>query len=229
MVWPFRASAPNKHADEDNQPKKRPVSWPDSLGSQGPGPLAAAKAWAPMVGFSLVGLAALQLYANYLRRIPGAAYVRPNFFRNRSLFGKVTSVGDGDNFHLFHTPGGKAVGWGWLRKVPETRKELKGRTVRTCSFLPCFCQGYTTANPCLYVSANLGRMYRYPFALPRLMRQRERILESQLSPTQTKPCSGFETTSCTEMCAHTSTRRTSTSGLWPPSMSAGFYSARMLV
>ncbi|KAL9484726.1 hypothetical protein ACSS6W_003515 [Trichoderma asperelloides] len=93
------------------------------------GPLEAAKAWAPMVGFSLVGLAALQLYANYLRRIPGAAYVRPNFFRNRSLYGKVTSVGDGDNFHLFHTPGGKAVGWGWLRKVPESRKELKGRTI----------------------------------------------------------------------------------------------------
>ena len=82
-----------------------------------------------MVLFSLASLGALQLYANYLRRIPGAAFVRPSFFRNRSIFGKVTSVGDGDNFHLFHTPGGKAVGWGWLRKVPETRKELKDRTV----------------------------------------------------------------------------------------------------
>lgn len=130
MVWPFGASAPNKGTDHEEQPKKRPVSWPDSLRSSEVGPLEAAKAWAPMVGFSLVGLAALQLYANYLRRIPGAAYVRPNFFRNRSLYGKVTSVGDGDNFHLFHTPGGKAVGWGWLRKVPESRKELKGRTVR---------------------------------------------------------------------------------------------------
>jgi hypothetical protein len=91
--------------------------------------LGAAKEWAPVVVFSLVGLGALQLYANYLRRIPGAAFVRPSFFRSRSLFGRVTSVGDGDNFHLFHTPGGKAVGWGWLRKVPETRKELKDRTV----------------------------------------------------------------------------------------------------
>jgi hypothetical protein len=134
MVWPFGASDSSNRAHEDDQPKqqKRPISWADSLSSnpEDVGPLAAAKAWAPMVGFSLVGLAALQLYANYLRRIPGAAYVRPNFFRNRSLFGKVTSVGDGDNFHLFHTPGGRAVGWGWLRKVPETRKELKGRTVR---------------------------------------------------------------------------------------------------
>lgn len=135
MVWPFRASAPDKRAGDDDQPKKRPVSWPDSLGTGDSSPLAAAKEWAPVVGFSLVGLAALQLYANYLRRIPGAAYVRPNFFRNRSLFGRVTSVGDGDNFHLFHTPGGRAVGWGWLRKVPETRKELKGRTVRTIFFL----------------------------------------------------------------------------------------------
>ncbi|PTB81415.1 P34-Arc-domain-containing protein [Trichoderma longibrachiatum ATCC 18648] len=132
MVWPFGGSEPSKRAPEDDQPqKKRPISWPDTLSSnaEDAGPLAAAKAWAPMVGFSLVGLAALQLYANYLRRIPGAAYVRPNFFRNRSLFGRVTSVGDGDNFHLFHTPGGRAVGWGWLRKVPETRKELKGRTI----------------------------------------------------------------------------------------------------
>lgn len=92
--------------------------------------MGAAKEWAPVVGISLVGLGALQLYANYLRRIPGAAFVRPSFFRSRSLFGRVTSVGDGDNFHLFHTPGGKAVGWDWLRKVPETRKELKDRTVR---------------------------------------------------------------------------------------------------
>ena len=82
-----------------------------------------------MVLFSLVGLGAIQLYANYLRRIPGAAYVRPTFFRSRSLFGRVSSVGDGDNFHLFHTPGGRAVGWGWLRKVPESRKALKDRTV----------------------------------------------------------------------------------------------------
>lgn len=134
MVWPFGASAPKKDTEHENRPKKRPVSWSDSLRSSEVGPLEAAKAWAPMVGFSLVGLAALQLYANYLRRIPGAAYVRPNFFRNRSLYGKVTSVGDGDNFHLFHTPGGKAVGWGWLRKVPESRKELKGRTVRTPYF-----------------------------------------------------------------------------------------------
>lgn len=93
-----------------------------------PDHFAAAKEWAPVVLFSLLGLGALQLYANYLRRIPGPDYIRPGFFRSRSLYGRVTSVGDGDNFHLFHTPGGRVAGWGWLRKVPETRAGLKDRT-----------------------------------------------------------------------------------------------------
>ncbi|KAK5990490.1 putative endonuclease LCL3 [Cladobotryum mycophilum] len=126
MVWPFGSSESSNNAKHD-EPKKRPVSW-DSLNEE-KGPLTAAKEWAPIVIFSLVGLGALQLYANYLRRIPGAAFIQPKFYRNRSLFGKVTSVGDGDNFHLFHTPGGKAVGWGWLRRIPDKRKDLKGRTI----------------------------------------------------------------------------------------------------
>jgi hypothetical protein len=135
MVWPFGSSdASSKDVGPKDEPEatvgtKRPVSWPDQLVDVEVDRFAAAKEWAPMVLFSLIGLGALQLYANYLRRIPGASHVRPSFFRSRSLFGRVTSVGDGDNFHLFHTPGGKAAGWGWLRKVPESRKELKSRTV----------------------------------------------------------------------------------------------------
>lgn len=130
MVWPFGSSGSSKEPSRDEPPAKQPpISWADSIGGPDEN-FAAAKEWAPVVLFSLASLGALQLYANYLRRIPGAAFVRPSFFRNRSIFGRVTSVGDGDNFHLFHTPGGKAVGWGWLRKVPETRKELKDRTVR---------------------------------------------------------------------------------------------------
>lgn len=130
MVWPFGSRISTSEDSKDEaESTKRPVSWSESLGRAEADPLGAAKEWAPVVGFSLVGLGALQLYANYLRRIPGAAFIRPSFFRTRSLFGRVTGVGDGDGFHLFHTPGGKAVGWGWLRKVPETRKELKDRTV----------------------------------------------------------------------------------------------------
>lgn len=129
MIWPFGSSDNDKDSNED-EAKKKPISWSASLGSRDSDyPFTAAKEWAPVVVMSLAGLGALQLYANYLRRIPGAAFVRPDFFRRRSLFGKVTSVGDGDGFRLFHTPGGRAVGWGWLRKVPETRKELQDRTV----------------------------------------------------------------------------------------------------
>ncbi|VUC19836.1 unnamed protein product [Clonostachys rosea] len=132
MVWPFGSSGSGKEKNSDNDSNaksKQPVSWSDSLSISTPDQFAAAKEWAPMVVFSLAGLGALQLYSNYLRRIPGAAFVRPSFFRNRSLYGRVTSVGDGDNFHMFHTPGGKAVGWGWLRRIPNTRKELKDRTI----------------------------------------------------------------------------------------------------
>ncbi|KAG6016955.1 putative endonuclease lcl3 [Claviceps lovelessii] len=130
MVWPFGSRAATKdHDDEHTPPTTRAVSWSESLRRAEADPLGAAKEWAPVVLFSFAGFGALQIYANYLRRIPGAAFVRPSLFRSRSLFGRVTSVGDGDGFHLFHTPGGRAVGWGWLRKVPETKKELKDRTI----------------------------------------------------------------------------------------------------
>jgi hypothetical protein len=44
----------------------------------------------------------------------------------------VTSVGDGDNFRIFHTPGGRLAGWGWLlwKRVPRGKKELRDNTVR---------------------------------------------------------------------------------------------------
>jgi hypothetical protein len=43
----------------------------------------------------------------------------------------VTSVGDGDNFRIYHTPGGRLAGWGWLpgRRIPMDKKELKDQTV----------------------------------------------------------------------------------------------------
>ena len=65
-------------------------------------------------------LAALRFYKTYLRRIPTIDHLKPNAFRHRSLYGYVTRVGDGDNFHLFHTPGGRLLGWGWApRRRPK--------------------------------------------------------------------------------------------------------------
>lgn len=45
------------------------------------------------------------------------------------MFGQATSVGDGDNFRLYHTPGGRLLGWGWMpgRKVPQRPKT--GQTI----------------------------------------------------------------------------------------------------
>ncbi|KAK3903238.1 putative endonuclease LCL3 [Staphylotrichum tortipilum] len=85
--------------------------------------------WIAPTATALCTLGALTFYQSYLRRIPGTSHIAPSFFRRRSLFGKVTSVGDGDGFHLFHTPGGRLAGWGWLRRVPKDRKQLRGRTL----------------------------------------------------------------------------------------------------
>ncbi|KAF7503874.1 hypothetical protein GJ744_003071 [Endocarpon pusillum] len=76
-------------------------------------------------------LALYAFYRSYLRRIPVAGNISPGFFRKRSLVGRVTSVGDGDNFRVFHTPGGRLAGWGWLpwRRVPNEKKELKNKTI----------------------------------------------------------------------------------------------------
>jgi hypothetical protein len=81
-------------------------------------------------------LAFYTFYRSYLRRIPAAGNISPGFFRNRSLLGRVTSVGDGDNFRVFHTPGGRLAGWGWLpwRRVPKEKKDLKNKTV-SCDIL----------------------------------------------------------------------------------------------
>ncbi|CAL5872897.1 uncharacterized protein PFLUO_LOCUS7166 [Penicillium psychrofluorescens] len=76
-------------------------------------------------------LLAVRFHRRYLRRIPDAPSISPSFLRRRSVFGPVTSVGDGDNFRIFHTPGGRLAGWGWLpwKKVPSTKKELKDNTI----------------------------------------------------------------------------------------------------
>ncbi|KAG8666013.1 putative endonuclease lcl3 [Fusarium poae] len=133
MIWPFGTKDSRKENEMklEEEAKRQSVSWTDTIARLRSDPFDAAQAWAPVVLFPLAGMAVLQLYANYLRRIPGSAYVRPNFFRNRSIYGRVTSVGDGDNFHLFHTPGGRSLGWGWLRRIPETRKDLKDRTAES--------------------------------------------------------------------------------------------------
>ncbi|KAL4979479.1 putative endonuclease lcl3 [Aspergillus desertorum] len=76
-------------------------------------------------------LTAARFHHSHLRRFPDAPSIDASYFRRRSIFGKVTSVGDGDNFRIFHTPGGRLAGWEWLpwKKVPKEKKELRDNTI----------------------------------------------------------------------------------------------------
>lgn len=76
-------------------------------------------------------LLSVRIHRKYLRRIPEAIDISTKLLKRGSIFGRVTSVGDGDNFRIYHTPGGKLAGWDWLRKIPTTKKELRQKTVRT--------------------------------------------------------------------------------------------------
>ena len=109
--------------------KKRPISWNDSLNRLDWQHFTELRTIIPsgLVIFFAFGFYAF--YQSYLRRFPKTGHIDERFFRRRNLLGKVTSVGDGDVFRLFHTPGGRLAGWGWLRKVPTGKMELRGRTV----------------------------------------------------------------------------------------------------
>lgn len=83
-----------------------------------------------LAAFAMYG--ARQGYKRYIRRIPNISHLKPDVYRKRSLYGYVTRVGDGDNFHLYHTPGGWLAGWGWaMGRKPQNlkRSELKDNTL----------------------------------------------------------------------------------------------------
>ncbi|KAK5940462.1 putative endonuclease lcl3 [Knufia obscura] len=75
------------------------------------------------------------LQRRFLRRFPTATdipstYILPSQRRfTRSLFGHVSSIGDADNFRLFHTPLGRLAFWGLLRKIPDDAKSLRNNTI----------------------------------------------------------------------------------------------------
>ncbi|EGV61649.1 putative endonuclease lcl3 [Yamadazyma tenuis] len=71
-----------------------------------------------------------RFYKRYLRRIRTYLDLTPDILDNHiQLYGRVTRVGDGDNFRFYHTPGGVLAGWGWLRHVPTARSALKDETL----------------------------------------------------------------------------------------------------
>lgn len=69
-------------------------------------------------------IAAPWLYIRHYRRIKNVDYMTPKHF-NKRFHGKVTRVGDGDNFRVYHTP----VLHSLVRQVPTSRKDLKDETI----------------------------------------------------------------------------------------------------
>jgi endonuclease YncB( thermonuclease family) len=105
--------------DPDKLPSKSPLEALKSL------PIYHAEIVIPTIILSSSIIAGHAFYRRRLRRIPTVAQIPPTALTSHQrLFGTAVSVGDADNFRLFHTPGGRLLGWGWLRHVPTSRKDL---------------------------------------------------------------------------------------------------------
>ncbi|TRM63161.1 hypothetical protein BD626DRAFT_495720 [Schizophyllum amplum] len=87
-------------------------------------------AFAAFAAGSLCLAAGYRVHKRYFRRIQNADWVRPDLLaRKEWMKGRVTSVGDNDNFRFYHTPG---FGWRWplkFRHVPTITKDLKDQTI----------------------------------------------------------------------------------------------------
>ncbi|EAW08385.1 thermonuclease family protein [Aspergillus clavatus NRRL 1] len=139
MRWPPWASEsqaqqhntkpPIEHNEKEHGSKSK--SWESSVTAIDWAAFAEPRTIIPTVILTSGFLGAFHIHRRYLRRFPDAGSITPSHFRRRSLLGRVTSVGDGDNFRLYHTPGGRLAGWGWLpwKKVPTSKKELRDKTV----------------------------------------------------------------------------------------------------
>jgi hypothetical protein len=125
--WPSWSSTSSEREEE----RPQSVSWTDTLNATDWTHYTDPRTVIPTILLTGTTLLSMRFYRSYLRRIPQAASIEPGYWRRRSLLGRVTSVGDGDNFRLFHTPGGRLAGWGWMpgRKVPTKSKDLKENTV----------------------------------------------------------------------------------------------------
>lgn len=170
MRWP-----PWSSADESDKNGKKQAKWTNTLNATDWTHYTDPRTVIPTIILTTTCLLSVRLYRSYLRRVPQAVSIQDTFWRRRSLFGQVTSVGDGDNFRLFHTPGGRLAGWGWLpwRRVPSKKENLKNKTVR----FPSWC--WTPL-----------KLIRFTFASPALTLPSWLILDDPLSPIPKMHLSG---------------------------------------
>ncbi|ORY86003.1 hypothetical protein BCR35DRAFT_264397 [Leucosporidium creatinivorum] len=94
MSW-FRSQSPTANSSNDSTPDSLPASLTRLHYTN---PLLVAGSTA------LVGGASFRLWHRYLRRIPNADYITQEHLGKRRLRGVVTSVGDADNFRIYHKP-----------------------------------------------------------------------------------------------------------------------------
>lgn len=134
MRWPWSG-------DDHDQHKSSPLWAASAKTSDWPSTLIEPRTLIPALALTVSTVAGVRLYKTYLRRIPTVNHIKPNYFRRKSLFGQVTSVGDADNFRLYHTPGGRIAGWGLLpwKKIPTKREDLTKQTVRSFYHQPWTC------------------------------------------------------------------------------------------
>ncbi|KIY35607.1 mitochondrial protein [Cryptococcus gattii E566] len=81
-------------------------------------------------GASALTLLGVMGYRRYWKRIKNADYVTSELLRRRAwIKGIVTSVGDGDNLRLYHTPGPFFRYPFKIRSIPTTQKGLRNETI----------------------------------------------------------------------------------------------------
>lgn len=75
-------------------------------------------------------LGSVVVYRRLFKRFRSSEWITPNHLaKRRWIKGRVVSVGDADNFRLYHTPG---FGWSWplkFRRVPSTPAAQKNETI----------------------------------------------------------------------------------------------------
>ncbi|KAE8145344.1 putative endonuclease lcl3 [Aspergillus avenaceus] len=130
MRWPPWASDTQAQPHNERKDPKN-LNWENSLNAIDWAAFTEPRTLIPTVILTTGIVGALRFHRRYLRRFNDSVSISPTFYRKRSILGQVTSVGDGDGFRLYHTPGGRLAGWGWLpwKKVPTSKKELKDKTI----------------------------------------------------------------------------------------------------
>jgi len=121
MAWPSWASwGDSKSPDELVSKVKARI---ESL----PPPVLALSGFA--LG-SMTTVTVTLVYARFFRRLKNGDWLTPDYFaKRRWIKGVVTSVGDSDNFRLYHTP---SFGWRWpikFRRIPSAAKDLSNQTL----------------------------------------------------------------------------------------------------